>query len=376
MFQTLLGALMAFVGLSMHGAAARKYYDSHLGENDLKAFIGSCLQILFFTGLVTLLVVFLMLDQLQTWLGLKPLWIFLAVGVTAANVIVLLRLVQWQVRKQAKKYGALQVGRSFLNMVLSLVLVVLLMQGAAGRVSAQVWAAGGFAVLALLLLKKDRLLYFFCWRPDFIKEILHFGVPLIPHVGGTFLLISVDRFVINSELGLGQTGIYMVAVQLAGAVALIFDAINKAYTPWLYERLKRNNYHEKRQIVRYTYIWYGVLLAGAALAFLVGPPVVVLIAGDGYSEAGKVIGWLTLGQVFGGMYLMITNYIFYSKRTGLLSVVTITSGLINVLLLVLMIPLYGIEGAAWAFCAAMALRFIFSWWVAQKRLPMPWFKIS
>ena len=136
--------------------------------------------------------------------------------------------------------------------------------------------------------------------------------------------------------------------------------------------MKRNNGHEKRQIVRYTYIWFGVLLSGAALVFLIGPPMVVMIAGDGYSEAGKVIGWLILGQVFGGMYLMITNYIFFSKRTGLLSMVTIASGLINVLLLVLMIPLYGIEGAAWAFCAAMALRFVFSWWVAQKRHPMPW----
>ena len=372
MFQTLLGALMAFVSLSMHGAAGRKYYDSNLEEDDLRAFIGSCLQILLVTSLITLLVVFSMLGQLQVWLGLKPLWIVLAVGTTAANVIVLLRLVQWQVRKQAIKYGVLQIGRSFLNLFLSLALVVLLMQGAVGRISAQVWAAGGFAMLALLLLKKDRLLYFFSWRPDFIKEILHFGVPLIPHVSGTFLLISVDRFVINSELGLAQTGIYMVAVQLAGAVALAFDAVNKAYVPWLYERLKRNNGHEKRQIVRYTYIWFGVLLSGAALVFLIGPPMVVMIAGDGYSEAGKVIGWLILGQVFGGMYLMITNYIFFSKRTGLLSMVTIASGLINVLLLVLMIPLYGIEGAAWAFCAAMALRFVFSWWVAQKRHPMPW----
>ena len=150
MFQTLLGALMAFVSLSMHGAAGRKYYDSNLEEDDLRAFIGSCLQILLVTSLITLLVVFSMLGQLQVWLGLKPLWIVLAVGTTAANVIVLLRLVQWQVRKQAIKYGVLQIGRSFLNLFLSLALVVLLMQGAVGRISAQVWAAGGFAMFFIL----------------------------------------------------------------------------------------------------------------------------------------------------------------------------------------------------------------------------------
>lgn len=372
MFQTLLGAMMAFVGLSMHGAAGRKYFDSNLERDELEAFIGSCFQILFFTSLATLLMVFLLLNQLQTWLGLDAKWVILAVGVTVANVIVQLRLVQWQVRKQAKQYGALQVGLSFSNMVLSLTLVVLFVQGSDGRISAQVWASAAFAALAVALLKRDHLLAFMSWRPDLIKEILRFGVPLIPHVGGSFLLLSVDRLVINSELGLAPAGIYMVAAQLATVVALVFDAINKAYVPWLYERLKRNDDREKRQIVRYTYLWYCVLLVGAAIAFIVGPSVVVFIAGDEYSSAGKVIGWMVLGQVFGGMYLLVTNYIFYSKRTGLLSLVTIFCGLINVSLLVFLVPSHGIEGAAWAFCVAMTVRFMFSWWVAHKRHPMPW----
>jgi hypothetical protein len=42
-----------------------------------------------------------------------------------------------------------------------------------------------------------------------------------------FLLDTARRLVINAELGLAEVGIYMVAVQLAGALALIFDAINK-----------------------------------------------------------------------------------------------------------------------------------------------------
>lgn len=76
---------------------------------------------------------------------------------------------------------------------------------------------------------------------------------------------------INTKLGLADTGVYMVAVQLAGALALIFDAISKAYVPWLFERLNRNDPEEKRQIVRYTYVWLVLILFGAALAFIIGP---------------------------------------------------------------------------------------------------------
>lgn len=376
MFQTLLGALMAVIGLSLHGAAGRKFYDGNLGEKDLKEFIGSCLQILIITTVVTTAFLFTFQSQFSQWLGLDQKWILLAALVTAGNVVSQIRLGQWQVRKKAKSYGALQVSKSLLNVGLSLALVVIFLQGSDGRIVAQGVAEAIFALLALWLLKRDNLLTFTVWRPEYVKEALKFGVPLIPHVGGMFLLTTVDRFVINSELGLAQAGIYMVAVQFGMALSLVFNAVNQAYVPWLFERLKRDSDSEKRQIVRYTYAWYVFILAGAGLSFIVGPWLIVFVAGDQYTEAGDVIGWLVLGQVFQGMYLMVTNYIFYSKRTGLLSIASIFSGLVNFGLLVFLVEQLGIIGAAYAFALSMGLRFLLTWFVAQKRHSMPWFNFK
>lgn len=155
--------------------------------------------------------------------------------------------------------------------------------------------------------------------------------------------------------------------------SLIFDAINKAYVPWLFEKLQEDDLQQKKKIVRYTYLWYLVIVTGAILGFVVGPWLVVWIAGPGYEQAGDVIGWLLLGQAFGGMYLTVTNYIFYSKKTGLLSMATVASGLLNLVLLFVLINLLGLLGAAISFCIAMGVRFLLTWWVAQKRHPMPWF---
>ena len=364
---------MAFVGLSLHGAAGRKFYDGNLTERDLKEYIGSCLQILSSTTIVTLIVLFIFRAPFSQWLALDTEWMLLAAITASATMVAQIRLGQWQVRKKAKSYGALQVSRSLLNVSLSLLFVVVLLQGSDGRIAAQGIAVGVFSLLALWLLKRDRLLEFFCWRPDHIREALKFGVPLIPHVGGMFLLTTVDRFVINSELGLSQAGIYMVAVQFGMAVSLVFDSINKAYVPWLFERLKRDNKDEKRQIVRYTYAWYVFILFGAGVSFLVGPWLITFVAGDQYAKAGDVIGWLILGQVFHGMYLMVTNYVFFSKRTGLLSFVTILSGTLNIVMMFILIKNYGLQGAAYSFCIATALRFLLTWCVAQKRHAMPWF---
>lgn len=373
-FQTLLAGLGAFVGLSVQGAAGVKFYDEHLSKQELKYFIGNCFLVLAATTSLALLAVLIFRHPLSNWLALESRWLLLSVVVCSSTFVTSTLMGQWQVRKQAKSYGAFQVSQSLINMLLSLLVVVYFTQGVAGRIWVLSVIPTAFAVIALFMLYKDDLLGF-AWRPNYLNEIFAFGVPLIPHSAGLFLLSSVDRFVINEKLGLAQVGIYMVAVQLTAAMGLIFDAINNAYVPWLFERLNRNQIEEKKQIVRWTYAYCIALLGVVALAFVIGPYLLILIAGENYSAAADVIGWLALGQAFNGMYLMVTNYIFYSKRTGLLSFSTITSGLINVGLLIILISSMGLKGAAIAFTISMAIKFLLTWYVAQLRHPMPWFDL-
>lgn len=376
MFQTLLGALAAFVGLSVRGTAVRKFYDDEVTSDELANYIGACLQILLCMSILVALGLGIFSPRISRWVGLDPKWVNLAIVATTANSIIQLRFGQWQVRKQAFKYGLFQISRSALDFVLSIGFVIILVMGAEGRNLAQVVGACVFASLSLYSLYRSRLLVVRCWRPDYFSEIFRFGLPLVPHVAGTFLLLAVDRFVISSMLGLEEAGIYMVAAQISMAFSLGFDALNKAFVPWLFERLKRNDMAEKVQIVRYTYCWFAFILCGALSFFFAGPILIKILAGAEYAAAGDVVGWLVLGQVFGGMYLMVTNYIFYARRTGRLAIVTITSGLFNFALLYLFVSYFGLQGAAYAFCISMGLRFLLTWCAAQKSFPMPWFMVK
>ena len=85
---------------------------------------------------------------------------------------------------------------------------------------------------------------------------------------------------------------------------------------------------------------------------------------------------MALGQAFNGMYLMVTNYIFFTKRTGLLSVATVSSGFANIALLLLLIPLVGLKGAAMAYAFSMGLKFVLTWFVSNYRFRMPWFNFG
>lgn len=370
-FQGLASGLAAMVGLSVHGAANRKYYDAPDRPQEMREFIGACLQILLATSTVTLLLLLLLRRPLAGLLGLPAAWLPWSVAVSAAGFVTAICLSQWQARRHAFRYGMFQMLQALGGLLLTLLLVVGLHHGESGRIAALIATAVLSAFAALLFLQREGRIGW-AWRPDHIREALAFGVPLVPHVAGLFLLGMADRFVINQTLGAHEAGIYAVAVQLSLVMGILFDAINKAYVPWLFERLQRDDAALKRQIVGYTYACFAAALGLAALAFAIGPFAVSFLAGREYGAAGSIIGWLMLGQAFSGMYLMVTNYVFYSRRTGLLSLVTAGSGLLNLLLLVALVALLGVQGAALAFASAMALRFGATWWLAQHVHPMPW----
>ena len=371
-FQTLLIGLSSFVGISAQGAASVKYYEDASTYRSYQSFIGSCFLVVVGTVFLTLALTSLFLKPLSEGLSLAPIWIILGVIASGCSFVVLMRMGQWQIRKQAKSYGLFQISQSAINVLLSLLLVVGFSEGAAGRILALSLTPLLYAIAAFYLLKKDNLIEI-SWRPKYLVEICAFGIPLIPHSMGYFLLSSADRFVINDRFGLADVGIYMVAVQLVSVMGLLFDAINNAFVPWLYERLKRNISSEKKEIVRWTYGYCLILICLVFLAFSIGPLLLTWIAGEKYKAAGQLVGWLALGQVLHGMYLMVTNYIFFSKRTGLLSLSTISAGLINIGLLILLTSYMGLIGAAIAYAIAMGVKFICTWYIANLRHPMPWF---
>jgi O-antigen/teichoic acid export membrane protein len=372
MFQILVSAMSAIVGFSVYGATNRKYFDEGVSQQTLQKFNGACFHILLFSTFIFLIISAFIKDWVALQFDIPSSWILVALFVSFASFVVQIRLGQWQIREKAKLFGVFQITQSLLNAFLSLVFVVVLLKGAQGRIDAQMIVMLLFTLISIYLLYRDKLVVLFQWNPALVREALSFGIPLVPHVVGGFLLLSLDRIVINEKLGLAEVGIYMLAVQLSSVLKIIFHSINKAYSPWLFGELKINSEETKIHIVKFTYLYFACLIFISGLIFLFGPYFVVLVAGKDYQNAGPIIGYLCLGNIFNGMYLMVANYIFFSKKTFRLSLVTISSGVINIVLLFLLIEPFGLVGAAIAYAVSNFVMFILAWFTSYKSHNMPW----
>ena len=81
---------------------------------------------------------------------------------------------------------------------------------------------------------------------------------------------------------------------------------------------------------------------------------------------------IAIAFLFQGFYFMVTNYIFYVKKTHLLSMLTISAAAVLMTLNYVMIPIYGMYGSAYAMITGYILWFILTFLIANKVYKMPW----
>jgi O-antigen/teichoic acid export membrane protein len=228
------------------------------------------------------------------------------------------------------------------------VLVVALGDGARGLLLAN-YGASTVILLALWWTMRGRL------KPRAVKAeplrlLMRFGLPTVPAEASVYALSLVDRFYIYHAKSSALAGLYAIAVQLAGAVALIVRAFQYAWPPLAYSVTDDREAGRLYGLVT----TYYALVAGSVVAglALLGRWVVRLLAAHSYFGAYKALPWVALGWALYGLWVVflviagrakVTTRNFPSALTGLAA---------NIVLIVLLVPPLGIAGAGIALCGA------------------------
>lgn len=369
MYGILVNIVAPFTGLSIHGAISRQYYE---GEKiDISVYIYNCILLLLGSTSVIAVLFWIFSAPISKLSHFPEGWLWTIIVASFCQFLIQVLLVVFQVQVKPFAYGAFQILRTLLNVGISLWLVVGLHYHWQGRVTAQIISLLLFAAIAVFYL------YWSKWiNPKFniayIKHAASFGIPIIPHAMGGIINSFLDRIFLTNLIGLSATGVYTVGLQISMVIRLIQTSFNNAWVPWLYSKLKLNDFSIKRKIVKFTYLYFGLLLFLSLLLSVTAPMYLTILVGDKFAGASQYILWLTLGYSFNGMYKMVTNYIFYAQKTRFLPLSTFFAACINVVMNYVLIKMNGSVGAAQATCLAFFLSFIFTWILSSRIYKMPW----
>ncbi|WML88584.1 lipopolysaccharide biosynthesis protein [Thiothrix subterranea] len=370
MFLVMVSIFSAFTGLSVHGAIGVRYFQ--LSKEDLADYVTSCIGILVVSTTAVMLIVMVLHHWIIKVSGISLDWLIVAVLVSGLQFLINIRLSLWQVSGMPWHYGGLQISRSLLDALLSLILVLGLSMAWQGRLIGYSTSLLLMGVIALVWLYNDQFLRRTDTWKIHAKDALRFGIPLIPHTIGGMLMVLVDRIIINNLLGTDSVGVYMVALQMGMVIGLLTESFNKAYAPWLFKNLASEDKANKPSIVKGTYFYFFAILAVATLYGLLIPFVMPFIVGEEFLLSGEFIIYLAIGFAFGGCYYMVTNYIFFAKRTEYLALVTFGSGVLNIPITYILVQEMQLKGAAVAFLITNIITFLGTWILSNSVYKMPW----
>ena len=173
-------------------------------------------------------------------------------------------------------------------------------------------------------------------------------------------------------VSVASTGLYSVGFQIGMIIGILEDAFNKAYVPWLFERLKRDRYNDKIMIVKLTYAYFAVIICLALALGVIGPWFLSFFVGPQFGGSGQFVLWIALGFAFNGMYKMVVNYIFYVRKTSMLAWVTFSTAIVSIVINYFAIKYLGAIGAAYTYALISFITFLLVWVLSNRVYHMPW----
>ncbi|MEZ9402956.1 lipopolysaccharide biosynthesis protein [Vibrio cyclitrophicus] len=371
LFQLVFIGLKSLVGQPIVTAGERSFFDDKI---DSQQYINNCVILILGCSSFVILLSYAISDYFSELLSISKEYFYLAVITSIGAVFLQLRLGQYQVRKKSIEYAFFQIIFSLSINTLSLILVVLFLKGADGRVYS-------FSILYFLVifisfysLNKDKAIDIkkVKYKSEYVTHIISFALPLIPHLIGVFILTIFDRIILSRTIGLDSLGIYMVAFQLMSSIGLFSDAINKFIYPYQMEMLKESSSSSYRNIVLIVYGWMVVLAFASIISVWIFSFIVTEFLDSRYFVVMDILPWLALGQFFNGIYLILLNNIYYNSATKHLSYTTILIGFFHVIMMYFFTSNYGLNGAGIAFSLSMLIRVIVIFYLANRQTYLPW----
>lgn len=205
-----------------------------------------------------------------------------------------------------------------------------------------------FAAVLLVLMYRLRVGSILAWSVTRARasSLLKSSWPLFLSVMAVMIYMKIDQVMIGEMLGEREVGTYSAAVRLVEMWYVVPAVIASSIFPALY-KLKVDNPERYLQRMQQFLDFMVIVPVGVGfLVSLVAEPLVVLIYGSEYVNAVTVLQVYIWSSVFVFLMVATGSYLIAENKTLFLLFRYTLGMLINVVLNLLLIPVYGIEGSA------------------------------
>jgi O-antigen/teichoic acid export membrane protein len=275
-----------------------------------------------------------------------------------------------QAEHRPVEFVAYNVARLIATLALNILLVVHFRMGVYGVLYANIAASSiVFVVLAIRTFGR----YGVHFSRARLSQLSRFGAPIAIFTIGSFIMTFSDRYFLNYFATEADVGVYALAYKFAFLLsALAVGPFNQSWEP---QRFKVARSEGGAAVYRrvFSYFNLGLFFAAIAIVLFLRDGLVVLTR-PAYFRATNVVPLLLVATIVQQWTGFCNVGLYLKGKTELYGLASVIGAVAALVLNALLIPPFGIYGAAWATVAAYAIRFaaVLHWSQESFRIDYGW----
>ena len=232
--------------------------------------------------------------------------------------------------------------------------------------------------LTLLLLFKEFRGFRFHFNFSLWKEVMLYSYPLIIVGFGGMINEMLSRLVYRKVLDLPaaveekELGIFGANYKLAVLITIFIQVFRLAAEPFFFNQSAKDDARRTYARVMKFFVIACCFMFLIVVLFLDAWKLLIAYKFKSYAEGIHIVPILTMAGVFLGIYYNLSVWYKLTNRNLFGAYITIAGAIITILLNILLIPLFGYTGAAWATFVCYAFMMVVSYIYGQKHYPIPY----
>jgi O-antigen/teichoic acid export membrane protein len=246
------------------------------------------------------------------------------------SILCIPRQLQQQYLKQSKTFLYFTMFSAFISVITSFVTIVILKYGALGLLIGSLFGQ----VALFILLSKDikKLLKFNRSQgKKILKELVTFGLPMIPSFFLIFIIQNIMRWSLQMTDGLSAVGIFSLGASFGAIVNIAASGFASAWLPYTLNQASdwsKAKYKISKNL--FSYFTYGSIVI--IIVFLIAQPVLYLVAPPIYFNAWLVLGLIASSHFIVSLWNMIIPPLYINKKIVFVIIPQTIAALITLLI--------------------------------------------
>lgn len=358
--------IVSIVTLGLVSSPGRYYFKYRTDEYKLNAYLFLVQLFLFASLLLSSIGIYALKDVISRLVIRKDGYgfaVFIGYISVFLTQIIGFYLIVYQYMEKAVHYSAYNISQAVITSLCSLVLVWYFKLSYMGLIYGSL--TGSIIVCGVLLYNFNRTIKARFDLKILVKSITY-GIQVIPKTFSGFINRIFDKYMLNNMVSLSAVGVYNISQNLGNALSMIMSSVSASFFPVgskeIFDKGEKGAVSAGRLFTILAYL----SIAPCLLVLLFSQEIIFILAPPSYYEAvdlliiiAAAVSSFAFGKYVGMQYT-------YSRKVYLIYPITLAATIANVAANIILIPRYGLIGAAFSMFISAWVSNILITFIGQK----------